>query len=111
MAVRLNLVLLVTVLLFSFLKVANAATNENLEIVNKSSKVIWHVKVSQRGIDFWSKDKLNGVLMPGESTTFNFNDGTSNCLYDLIASTEGNKLVWDKRNIDVCESKKWTLGD
>jgi len=90
---------------------ANAAIKEELAVVNNTSENIWHLHVSREDISVWSEDKLKGIISPGDSHTFYFNDGTPNCYYDIIAYNMGRTKKWEKRNLNVCKIETWTLGN
>ncbi len=96
--------LFVTVALFSIvLGTAIYAGAQDFTAVNKTSKVITHIYVSQASKTSWDEDVLGAgtVLEPGASVEINF-DGHEDCQWDFKA-VDANGGAHYLYNANLCQ--------
>jgi hypothetical protein len=92
---------------------SQAADRENrrIRIINNSSKPIYHFYASNIDRTNWEEDILGTkVLLPGQQTTINIDDGSGHCLYDFKAVLSDQRSA-TTRSVNVCTQSSWTVVD
>ena len=96
---------------------SNDGRNRQVTIVNGSHAVMYSFFASSSATTNWGQDRLGtSVLQPGQSVTWNFDDGTGACEWDfkatLTTDTAGhNPHEVDRRSINVCQIGTYTFVD
>ncbi|AFY81826.1 MULTISPECIES: hypothetical protein [Oscillatoria] len=97
---------------------AQAQDAEDVEfmLINETDRVLTHFYVSPTESDDWGPDiLLDGVIMPGESTTVIIQDGLDTCNYDLMATFGEGEGVGSgdvyQTGINVCETSEYTYSN
>ncbi len=85
--------------------------NRRVVVINATSQSIYYFYASRINIDDWQEDMLrNDVVRPGHSQTFNIDDGTGYCYYDLkVVMKNGDSAV--RNRVNVCSVETWTITD
>lgn len=93
---------------------ANAATdgkNRKVTVENLSSQSVRELYASPITAKNWEEDLLGQrTLAAGQSISANIDNGTDECHYDLKAVLADGRVI-EKRDINVCATSKWTIGD
>lgn len=97
---------------------AQAQDAEDVEfmLINETDRVLTHFYVSPTESDDWGPDiLLDGVIMPGESTTVIIQDGLDTCKYDLMATFGEGEGVGSgdvyQTGVNVCETSEYTYSN
>ena len=79
------------------------AADRHVKVINKTKTPIFGFYASRTSTNDWEEDILGeDVIMPGQSMTFNIDDGSGACKYDFKGEFEdGEEVV--KANVDVCK--------
>ncbi len=82
---------------------AEARQNRRVVIENNSGYDIMAVYASNVDTDEWEEDLLHrSVLSDGESATFNIDDGSGSCLFDMKLVFEDGDVIY-RRATNVCK--------
>lgn len=91
---------------------ASAQPDRHVTIINRASRHIFHVCISNVDSDVWGPDQLGlyQTIPPNYQWTINVDDGTDQCFYDFKAVlSDGRSAV--SRNVNVCVASSWTVRD
>lgn len=78
------------------------AYNKNVTIVNNTGFTIWRFYGSPTSTNVWEEDILGANVLPaGSSVNINFEDGRSECIYDMRAQFQDGSSI-EKYRINVC---------
>lgn len=85
--------------------------NRKVLVENISSETINNLYASPITAKTWEEDLFGSrTLAPGQSISANIDNGTNECHYDLKVVLSNGKS-FEHRNVNVCASSKWTVGD
>jgi len=105
-------------LLFIMSNTASAAIKEVITIVNNSKDPVHFFFVKHTGTSKWSNDALgtNGVIPPGTSMDFTFDDSSTQCIYDFRIVTIGDNKNMGRKAVEqyefnVCKNNSWSLNN
>ncbi len=85
--------------------------NRKVMVENLSSQTLRELYASPASSKTWEEDLLGQrTLAAGEKISANIDNGTNECQYDLKAVLANGK-AFEHRNVNVCASSKWTIGD
>lgn len=101
-------IFVLTVALMLAASVPALAYTQNFVLVNNTGSTVYNLYVSPVNSDNWEEDVLgDNVIMPGDSSTINFN-GRSECYWDLrLVFDNGVDLYWE--NIDLFSISRITI--
>ena len=104
-------VLLIAVFALSALA-AHAQSGENrvVRVVNEASSPIYHLYVSNVDENNWGPDQL-GLFESIDNDhyrTFNMDDGSGHCLFDIKAVLRDGRYAITRR-LNVCTQDSWTV--
>lgn len=101
-------IFVLTVALMLAASVPALAYTQNFVLVNNTGSTVYNLYVSPVNSDNWEEDVLgDNVIMPGDSTTINFN-GRSERYWDLrLVFDNGVDLYWE--NIDLFSISRITI--
>lgn len=86
---------------------AHAQQDKNVKVVNGTAEAIVEFYASHKRATGWGRDLLGSDTIPArDDQTFNIDDGTANCLYDLKA-VFGNKKEAETYSFNVCSRSEW----
>jgi len=90
---------------------ADDGQNRVVKVENISNQQLNYLYASPITSKIWEEDLLGErTLSRGESIDADIDNGTNECHYDLKAvMADGKEVI--RRNINVCEISKWTIGD
>ena len=90
---------------------ADDGQNRVVKVENISNQQLNYLYASPITSKTWEEDLLGErTLSRGESIDADIDNGTNECHYDLKAvMADGKEVI--RRNINVCEISKWTIGD
>jgi hypothetical protein len=104
--------------ILAILSVSSAASaastdgkNRKVLVQNVSSQTISNLYASPIAAKTWEEDLLgSGTIPPGTGKNANIDNGTNECHYDLkVIMADKSEHV--KRDVNVCASSKWVIGD
>lgn len=86
--------------------------NRTLAVVNASSRPIWRIKATRKGVrDFGTHDWLGKDAIPaGQSARVTFDDGSSACLFDMRFEFATGEPV-NRMAVDVCRESEVRVSD
>lgn len=80
-------------------------------MINNTGQIMAKLQASNINRTSWEGDILGkSVLMPGSATMANLDDGSGQCLFDLMA-TFRNGATTVRRRVNVCTITSWTIND
>lgn len=95
----------------AMLSPAAMAEDYRVQIINQASQPVYNFYATNVNVQQWGRDHLgDNVLMPGQSVTIDFDDGTGECMFDFkIVFKDHSEIV--RRNINVCQISTYTIRD
>ena len=91
---------------------AMAYRNKSVVVTNNTAYTMTNFYASPSSSSDWSSstDLLAGqTLAPGQQITFNLNDGTRHCHYDLMAILYGAAQYAYQYEVNACEGGSWAV--
>ena len=91
---------------------AIADTSKTVTVTNNTGYTMTQFYVSASSSSGWNttQNLLAGqTLAPGQQTTISINDGSGNCLYDLMAVLFGAAQYAYSYSVDMCDGGTWTI--
>lgn len=105
--------MLLAIAVFAFSAIAaKAQSGENrvVRVINEASSPIYHLYVSNVDQENWGPDQL-GLFESIDSDhymTFNMDDGSGHCLFDIKAVLRDGRTAVTRR-LNVCTMDTWTV--
>ena len=107
-----SLLLLAAVWLAGLSAVTAFAQDRNdrrMDIINDTDRVVNSVYATNSTIKNWGRDLLGqDVIASKQSYRFDFNDGTSQCMFDLRAVLDNGRF-FERYRVNVCTATSWRL--
>lgn len=89
--------------------VTNDGRNRRVAVVNAGNVIVESVFATSCTSRNWGPDMLGTKMMAvGQSMTFNFDDGSGTCCFDLRAKFQ-NGVQRTNMGVNVCDVSRWTV--
>lgn len=103
------LALAVCLVTFQFGMVAAQQNDRNIRITNGTNIVVVNLYISNSASKAWAEDALgNDVVQPGNSISFNVNDGSGACIFDFAFVLENGQRI-ERPAVNVCTTTTLTV--
>ena len=91
---------------------SNDGRNRTLNIVNDGERPIWRIKATRKGVQNFGRHDWLGTaaIPPGQSTSVNFDDGSSACLFDMRFEFASGEPA-NRMGVDVCKVSELRIAD